>query len=104
MLQEGMSSKDTCFVVTCKNKAKSNLSIVHTTLYQWHGTIIVQGLREFSNSLDRENSKQLIELSQLLQSLNFIPTFEIHFEKAPSNLSDHDSFQPAQQKPAFLGK
>ena len=39
-----------------------------------------------------------------MQSLNFIPTFEIHFEKAPSNLSDHDSFQPAQQKPEFWGK
>ena len=33
-----------------------------------------------------------MELSQLLQSLNFVSTFEIHFEKAPSNLSDHDSF------------
>ena len=45
-----------------------------------------------------------MEISQLLQSLNFISTFEIHFEKAPSNLSDHDSFQPALQEPEFLGK
>ena len=28
----------------------------------------------------------------------------MHFEKAPSNLSDHDSFQPAQQKLEFLRK
>ena len=48
----------------------------------------------------------LIERSQLLQSLNFISTFGIHFEKAPSNLSEHDSFQKQkkQKKPAFLGK
>ena len=45
-----------------------------------------------------------MELSQLLQRLNFIPTFEMHFEKAPSNFSDHDSFQPVQQKLEFLGK
>ena len=45
-----------------------------------------------------------MEISQLLQSLNFISTFEIHFEKAPSNLSDHDSFQPAQQMSEFLSQ
>ena len=77
---------------------------MHIIFYQWHGTIIVQGLREYSSSLDRENNKQLIEISQLLQSLNFIPTFEIHFEKAPSNLLDHDNFQPAQQEPEFLSQ
>lgn len=38
-----------------------------------------------------------------MQSLNFIPFFEIHFEKALLNLSDHDSFQPAQKEPEFLG-